>query len=121
MIPGAGAAATGSKIARRLNKAADAVHGNSLKSTKLQNVYRIDSGDGLHRIGISGGKVRQSDGIPYRATSQINKLNGTTGKRYEGRVIKQFPNRKAGTEYETKLIKRYTRRFGRPPGNPTNR
>lgn len=121
MIPIGGQAFTGAKWARRLEKAADTVHGNSLASTKLQNVYRITSEDGLYKIGISGGKTRQSDGLPFRATSQVSKLIKETGKQYRSEVIKQFPNRKAAREYETKLIKRYTRRFGRPPGNPTNR
>jgi RHS repeat-associated protein len=96
-------------------------HGNSLNSSKPQNVYRIDNENGLYKIGVSGQKTRVRDGMPYRTTTQVNKLSRETGKQFEGRVMKRLPNRRAGREYETKVIRRYSRRFGRPPGNPRDR
>jgi RHS repeat-associated protein len=96
-------------------------HGNDLQNTRATHVYRIDGpGGGLHKIGESSQGTRR-DGSSVRAESQVRKLLRRTGQIYGSRIIKRFPNKAAARAYETRLIRRYTSRFGRPPGNPLDR
>jgi len=95
-------------------------HGNSLASTRPSHVYRIDGPDGLYKIGESGGGVRGSDGASIRAERQVRSLIRETGDFYESRIIK-VADKASARAYETRVIERYSRRFGRPPGNPLDR
>ena len=83
------------------------------------HVYRIDSSEGLWRIGESAQGTRH--GLSIRAEEQVRALQRETGLRYKSRICKEFLNKADALDYERMLIQRYSRRFGRPPGNPVDR
>ena len=70
---------------------------------------------------VSGTRV--SDGASIRAEQQVRKLNRDIGPGHSSEIRKEFPNKDAAREYETKLIERYRSIYGQNtlPGNKTNR
>ena len=118
------AGATGE--ARRANAGyevgpAPRLNGNSLENPLDTHVYAIYGPDGLWKIGESSQGVRKRDGRSKRAEKQTRRLEKKTGQRFESFMLREFSGKAAGRAYETQLIQRYTRRFGRPPGNPLDR
>jgi RHS repeat-associated protein len=97
------------------------IHKNSLRSEEPTHVYRIDSEGSLYKVGESSQGTRKRDGKSKRAEKQVRDLAKATGRDFDSSIIKWFPNKAAARQYETNLIRRYTRRFGRPPGNPLDR
>lgn len=96
-----------------------AAHGNSLLSNKTQSLYRIiNSKTGqVYKYGVSGGRVTKS-GIPYRASSQVNKLNHSAGSPiYKAETLTTRPNRGQILQLERDMTEQYIKEFGRrPPG-----
>lgn len=97
------------------------LNGNSLQNPLDTHVYAIYGPDGLWKIGESGQGTRVRDGKSKRAEKQVRDLGKKTGQRFESFILREFSGKAAGRAYETQLIQRYTRRFGRPPGNPLDR
>jgi uncharacterized protein RhaS with RHS repeats len=96
-------------------------HGNKGTSQVPTHVYRVDGPDGLHKIGESSQGTRKRDGASIRGESQSRKLQRKTGDFYSSRIRRRFQNKAEAKAYEKRLIQRYSRRFGRPPGNPVDR
>jgi hypothetical protein len=103
---------------------AKGVHKNSLEYVGDTHVYRIKGPDGkTYRIGQSAQGTRVSDGASIRAEKQVRQLNRTVGPGHTSEIRKTFPDKASARAYETRLIERFQRRFGRDalPGNMTNR
>ena len=63
--------------AKKVENASEFVHGNSKLSTKAQHAYDIidTETNTIVKTGVSGGKIRKSDGKSYRAEQQVRKWN----------------------------------------------
>ena len=97
----------GARSADRGVDAADAasstVHGNSLRSTKLQHryeIYNTETGE-VVKTGISG-RTLNKDGTSPRANTQVNALNRQEGAgTYSARVVEtNLPGRQAALDAE---------------------
>ena len=94
--------------AKDIAKAATkAVHGNSKLSTNAQHAYDIVEKSTGRRVktGISGGKIRKSDGKSYRAEKQVRGWNKDAGyDKYESEITKHFESgegaRQKAIDYE---------------------
>ena len=98
------------------------IHKNSLAYEGETHVYRIKSPDGTtYKIGESAQGVRVNDGASIRAEQQVRKLTREIGPGFESEIRKVFSNKAMAREYETKLIERFRRMFGKDslPGNKT--
>jgi len=105
-----------------------AVHGNSIRSTRAQHVYRISRTDTagnttLYKYGISGGKISAA-GKSGRAQSQVHALNRAAGGqyRYASDIVRRISEgsgaREKALELEAILVYWYEALTGaKPPGN----
>jgi hypothetical protein len=85
------------------------VHGNSVRSTAEQHMYSIeDTHNGsIYKVGISGQPLTAGGGSP-RASSQVNKLNETSGSlgRFKAHVIAtELPDRTTALQAEQIVVR----------------
>jgi RHS repeat-associated protein len=100
-------------VKRALNK-------NSLDYVGDTHVYRIIGPDGsTFKIGQSARGVRVRDGASIRAEQQVRQLRRETSDYHRSQIRKVFPDKRSAWEYETNLIQRFRRRYGKEtlPGN----
>jgi len=86
------------------------------------HVYSIHVFGMLWKVGTGNGPA--SDWVSPRAAKQVVMLNRVLkrwGVDFSYKVRRAYPDAKSAHDYETRLIKRYTSRYGRPPGNPVDR
>jgi len=111
-------------FARGTPAAIPAPHKNSLSYVGETHVYRVKGPNGkTYKIGESAQGTRVCDGASKRAEQQARRLTRETGDTYTTEIRKFFPNKASAREYETRLIERFRRLYGRDslPGNKTNR
>ena len=100
------------------------VHKNSRSFAGETHVYSIRNPDGtINKIGESAQGLRIRDGASKRAEQQVRKLNREVGPGHTSEIRNTFPNKDTARTYETNLIERYRKMYGRDtlPGNKTNR
>lgn len=100
------------------------IHKNSLAYVGNTHVYGIKGPNGsTFKIGESARGVRANDGASIRAEQQARRLTRETGDAYTTQIRKKFLDKASARGYETALIERFRRMFGKDtlPGNRTNR
>ena len=109
--------------ASAITKKAVNPHGNSLQYAGDTHVYAIrDANGNLYKIGESM-KGTNPLGLSKRAEAQARRLYKVTEKKHDTEIRRLFSSKAEAREWETGVIERYRRLFGKDllPGNKGNR
>ncbi|MCA0370692.1 MAG: hypothetical protein LCH26_06285, partial [Proteobacteria bacterium] len=122
-VPRASSASSRAQKATPDASSATKVHKNSKNYKGKTVVYAIRRADGsIDKIGESAQGLRVKDGASIRAEQQV-RAKTREGNPCKSEIRKTFDSKQEARDYETKLIKRFRRMFGKDklPGNKNDR